>query len=478
MKEITRIHLARTPFNAEIDAKKALEKYLDAIKRSLGADDDTMREIEARIVEILTERSISGEQVITTDDVEAVKARLGAPNDFADETNEEVVLESQSRKRLMRDPQDGLLGGVLAGIADYFGVNVLWPRLIAVLLVLMSFGTALLVYAILWLVIPKAKTAADKLQMRGEPVTLASLKSETSIEYSETPERSKPLVVLLRVLLGLMFAAIGAGAVVLIGLAIFVREPLFASSLHDFMANGVLSILGGAYIAAIIAGLLFVALMVLATFASFTWMVNKKIVTSAIVIIVLGLASFVTAVGLGSYGSSQVYQQIEQQKTTETLSNVHIDSSVKQLAFAGSNQVPIEYHVTTGTPHVEIQYLRGHEKPSVTLRDGVLKVDGVACTGPCFGYEKVTIYGPALDALALQRGMMTYYMDTQASLAVDVRSDVSLSISGAVDKLTLTSPQLCGASSADVRYDSANSVIVNGQQVTEGSDTGSCLRLN
>lgn len=479
MKEITRIHLARTPFNAEIDAKKALERYIDAIKRALGADDDTMREIEARIVEILSERGVTGEQVITTNDIDAIEAKLGAPDDFVDESDNEVSHVSAPQKRLMRDPQDGLLGGVLAGIADYFGINVLWPRLVAILLVFVSFGTALLVYAVLWIVIPRAKTAADKLQMRGEPVTLASLKSESREEYVEVPERSKPLVILLRVVLGLMFAAMAAGAVAFIGLAIFVREPLFASSLHDFMANGVLSILGGAYIAAIIAGALFVVLMLLATYASFAWVANKKIVTSAIIIVVLGLASFATAVGLGSYGSSQMSQQIEQQKTTETLSNIHLDPATKQLAFTAANQVPVEYRATTGPARVDIQYLRGQKKPVVTVKDGLVKVEGATCTGHwCFGYEKVIIYGPALDAVAVQKGSLAYYMDKQANLAVDVKSDVSVSINGAVDKLALTTPQFCGASGADVGYDSANSVTVNGQQITEGADTGSCLHLN
>ena len=59
MKEITRIHLAQTPFNVELGAKKELEKYLAAIEKTLAADDDTLREIEARIVELLAERGVA-----------------------------------------------------------------------------------------------------------------------------------------------------------------------------------------------------------------------------------------------------------------------------------------------------------------------------------------------------------------------------------------------------------------------------------
>ena len=120
MKEITRIHIARTPYSAEVDAKKALEEYLAAIKKSLSADDDAMREIEARIVEILAGRGIASEGVITHKEIEAVEAQLGAPSDFADEDAAETFddqANNASERRLMRDTSRGVLGGVCAGIA-------------------------------------------------------------------------------------------------------------------------------------------------------------------------------------------------------------------------------------------------------------------------------------------------------------------------------------------------------------------------
>src|SRR4051812_37961171 len=112
MKEITRIHIARTPYSAEVDAKKALEEYLAAIKHALSADDDAMREIEARIVEILAGRGIANEGVITHKDVDAIEAQLGAPSDFADEDVAEAPAEQNvSDRRLMRDTSRGVLGG-------------------------------------------------------------------------------------------------------------------------------------------------------------------------------------------------------------------------------------------------------------------------------------------------------------------------------------------------------------------------------
>lgn len=482
MREITRIHLARTPFNIEIDAKKALEKYLSAVQGSLGNDDDTMREIEARIVEILVERSITGERVITTGDVKAIETRLGAPSDFASEDEQEIIKQVTTEKRLMRNTDRGLLGGVCAGIADYFGINVIWPRLVAVLLLLVSFGTAALIYVVLWLAVPAAKTAAEKLQMRGEPVTLAALKLEASEKVSKTPERSKPLVMLLRVVLGALFTVMGAGAIVFMIVAIFVREPLFASSLHDLTTSGVASVLGAAYIAAMIAGLLFIALMFMLAYASFAWTVNRKMFIGAIVIVVLGLSSFVAAASLGFNGVSQIHQQIEAQRTTETLSSIHLDTSQKRLTFV-SNDVPVEYHVSNATAHVDIEYLRSQQKPSVTVNAGVIEVSRTGeCMGMfggnCFGFEKVIIYGPALDQVTLQKGQMTYFANSQSRLAVDVKSDVSMTVNGAVDTLVLTAPKLCGGNAASLQYDSANLVTLNGKQITQPDDNTSCLTLN
>ena len=139
MKEITRIHLAKTPFSVEVDAKKSLEKYLNLIQKNMHAEPEAMREIEARMVELLAERGMSKDSVIGNDDVLAIQKQMGEPRDFSDgsdnaETDVDVDDEvlGNSSKQLMRDTEHGLIGGVCAGVAAYFGVNPLWIRLIAI----------------------------------------------------------------------------------------------------------------------------------------------------------------------------------------------------------------------------------------------------------------------------------------------------------------------------------------------------------
>jgi uncharacterized Zn-binding protein involved in type VI secretion len=113
VKEITRIHLAKTPYEIEINAKKDLEKYLAEIEKNMQADADAMREIEARMVEILAERDVKSDGVVTADDVAAIKQTLGGSEEFAgDEVAPSKRPESvDSDKKLMRDLDNAWVGG-------------------------------------------------------------------------------------------------------------------------------------------------------------------------------------------------------------------------------------------------------------------------------------------------------------------------------------------------------------------------------
>ena len=84
MKEVTRMHLAKTPYSVEVDAKKALEGYLAAIEKTMRAEPEVMREIETRMVELLAERGVAKDGVISLDDVNALKTQMGDPKEFSE----------------------------------------------------------------------------------------------------------------------------------------------------------------------------------------------------------------------------------------------------------------------------------------------------------------------------------------------------------------------------------------------------------
>jgi phage shock protein PspC (stress-responsive transcriptional regulator) len=176
MNEITRIHLGRQPFTASIEAHKLLKDYIAAIDRQVN-DKDVIEEVELRMAELLTERGITEEKVILEEDVDYLKQQLGNPKDFSEngeETDTPADKQSES-KQLFRDPENGMVSGVAAGLAAYFGIDVLLFRILFVIGTLAG-GWGLLIYIVLWLLMPPAKTGSDRLRMRGESVTLSSLK--------------------------------------------------------------------------------------------------------------------------------------------------------------------------------------------------------------------------------------------------------------------------------------------------------------
>jgi phage shock protein PspC (stress-responsive transcriptional regulator)/gas vesicle protein len=190
MNEVTRIHLGRITYEIDVEAKKGLEKYIAAIKKSLG-DAEIMDDIESRMTEILAERGVDRDGVITSGDVAAIRAQLGEPRDFAGddaggEDNEDWRDNSSTRgqddrggayKKYYRDDQNGILGGVAAGLSAYTGWDLTLVRVAFVIFALISLGWAVLAYVIIWIVAPAARTASERLEMRGEPVTLESLRS-------------------------------------------------------------------------------------------------------------------------------------------------------------------------------------------------------------------------------------------------------------------------------------------------------------
>ncbi len=179
MNEVTTIHLGRQAFTISAEAHKDLRGYLDAIKKQVS-DKSVVDEVELRMAELLAEHGVTGDKVILPGDVDFLKEQLGNPRDFQEDGEESSGAQSENGqpvdgKRLFRDTDNAMLAGVAAGLAKYLGVDVLLIRLIFVLAVVTG-GWGILIYLVLWLLVPEAKTSSDRLQMAGKSVTIDSLK--------------------------------------------------------------------------------------------------------------------------------------------------------------------------------------------------------------------------------------------------------------------------------------------------------------
>jgi len=186
MNEIVRIHIAGVPYEIDVDARKKLNKYLDDIKDSLDDAKDALDDIEIRITEILGLRGIHKNDVIRASDVAAIKEQLGEPKDFSSDQGKHKKSEDNiadkiragfADKKYFRDRENGIVGGVLAGFSAYTGWDVTLLRILfVVLLIFTAFFPLLILYIVVWICAPEARTATDRLSMKGEPINLETIK--------------------------------------------------------------------------------------------------------------------------------------------------------------------------------------------------------------------------------------------------------------------------------------------------------------
>lgn len=199
MNKVFNINLGGYPFTIDEDAYEHLRNYLKTIHQHFEASEgyeEITGDIETRLAELFQE-GLSGRPIVTMHTVKDAIAVMGTPEDFGAEPVEEPVYESKEEKktnaseektksfygkeqyrtgkRLFRNPDEEVVGGVCSGIAAYFGVeDPIWVRL-GFAVFFFAGGFALPLYLILWAVMPKAETASDRLAMKGVPITASNI---------------------------------------------------------------------------------------------------------------------------------------------------------------------------------------------------------------------------------------------------------------------------------------------------------------
>jgi phage shock protein PspC (stress-responsive transcriptional regulator) len=201
MNKTVTINISGIIFHIEEDAYDKLSKYLSTIKGYFTSNEsgsEIIADIEARIAELLQAKVNQFKQVVLMADVDEVINALGKPEEFVDgETTNANSSSTQThstastgpiKKRLFRDPDEKAIGGVCSGVAHYFDIDVVWIRLATFLLIFFG-GISLWVYIVLWIVIPEAKTTADRLAMRGEPVNIDNISRSLKEEMEGVKNR-------------------------------------------------------------------------------------------------------------------------------------------------------------------------------------------------------------------------------------------------------------------------------------------------
>jgi len=198
MNKTVNINLGGLVFHIDEDAFQKLTNYFDAIKRSLSntsGQDEIIKDIEIRIGELISEKHTSDKQVISLREVEEIISIMGQPEDYRIEGDEPIDAEpiytkTKITKKLYRDEENGAIGGVLAGLGHYFGIDKAWLRVILLIMVFAG-GTGVVAYLILWIAMPAAKTTSEKLEMRGEAVTISNIEKKVREEIDTLSEKLK-----------------------------------------------------------------------------------------------------------------------------------------------------------------------------------------------------------------------------------------------------------------------------------------------
>ncbi len=182
MNQTMHINLGGYSFVMDIDAYDLLDEYITSLERHFLHEEgatEILSDIEARMAELFREK-LKGSEIVTKKIVSSTIHQMGDASFFEDEHTHEEVLDDRSAgisagKRLYRDPEDKILGGVCSGIAQYFGVeDPLWIRLFFVVLNIAG-GSSFVLYVLLWIIVPIAKTRSERLAMRGEPINIDSI---------------------------------------------------------------------------------------------------------------------------------------------------------------------------------------------------------------------------------------------------------------------------------------------------------------
>ena len=215
MKEVKKCSISGIAFTLDADAYALLSRYLDSLKATYAetADgDEIVADIEARIAELILSQQ-ENSRVVETPLLRQIISQMGTAEDISSESETDAA-KKQPRipRRLYRDTENARLGGVCAGLGRYFDVDATWVRLTLfaplLLLILVEvlpfsgtlstffsnlFGVFVLGYFIMWFAVPAARSARQKLEMEGEPITVRSIREKT-VRDSETNSDVKSIV--------------------------------------------------------------------------------------------------------------------------------------------------------------------------------------------------------------------------------------------------------------------------------------------
>jgi phage shock protein PspC (stress-responsive transcriptional regulator) len=186
MKITVSINLGGYSFNIDEDAYAELKRYLKNLELHFAGEESSseiLSDIESRMSELFRTKLTTYKQVINILDVQQVISVMGTPEDISDDEGRSVrdKFSSPGYHRMYRDPDHRVIGGVCSGIAAYWDMEIWLVRVVFFILAMM--GVGILIYLILYIVLPEAKTTTEKIEMKGNQVNIHNIKDSVKKEF-------------------------------------------------------------------------------------------------------------------------------------------------------------------------------------------------------------------------------------------------------------------------------------------------------
>ena len=226
MKKTQQVNIGGFAFSVDEEAYNTIDTYLQSLKRFYGANaegPEIIQDIEERLGELLSERC-GQDGVVSEADARYAIGILGTPTDIEGEGTESAKRVASAPKRLYRNPDGKMIGGVCSGFATYLNWDVSLIRLIVLLLSvgLLVIGHAVLLmpflYVVCWIAMPNADTVQKQYELRGEQISAAGISQQYAVARpaGQTPA-GKTAGRVLGIILGIILfmsglSALGGGA--------------------------------------------------------------------------------------------------------------------------------------------------------------------------------------------------------------------------------------------------------------------------
>ena len=194
MKKTYNINLNNQVFYIDENAYTQLQSYIETLEKYYFEEEDgkeIMMDIESRIAELFKEfLQKSHKEAISQSDIDQVIEIMGTPDAIIDEDTEHHSAKKDRVRKLYRDPDDAILGGVAAGFAGYFAISPSWIRLLFIICGFF-YGFSIIVYIILWIILPQATTSKEKLEMKGKKINVSNIEQNIRDTYNKVKTNSK-----------------------------------------------------------------------------------------------------------------------------------------------------------------------------------------------------------------------------------------------------------------------------------------------